>query len=352
MNFGIWNAAAGPWRELQERYGISSEIWFPANPANASLPEGLEAVELESVKTDELPLLIQKRNLSIENTLVMTHGAWQFPTRWGKAFAAKGYRWCYVPHGMLEPWSMSQKRLKKLLYFRLFEAPAVHRANLIRAVGLPEQENLRKSLHREIVLIPNGVENRDFGDDKDYSGTIRFLFLSRLHHKKGIVPLARAWAQSSLANDQRYELLIAGPDQGEVEKVNEVLMSAEISNAKYIGPVYDKEKEELLRSSHWFVLPSQSEGFPTSVLEAMQYGLFPVISEGCNFPEAIEQGMAVLTGISEKMITETLEQCKALSAENLGKKSLEVRSFVRSSYSLDRIAEEISEALGVIKNKN
>ncbi|MFZ5940781.1 MAG: glycosyltransferase [Bacteroidota bacterium] len=350
LNYGIWNAAAGPWRELEAR-GIASEIWYPADERNAALPEGLPGFELPSLQLPEVQKWINRRQLSPESTLIVTHGAWQYPTRWGREFARLGFQWWYVPHGMLEAWSMNQKKFKKLLYFQLAERPAVKHASLIRAVGSPEQARLRRMFSRDITLIPNGINKAEALCEKSFDGPVRFLFLSRMHHKKGLVPLVGAWLSSSLAGDPGFELLLAGPDQGEGEKVRQMLDGSEVRNVTLSGAVYGEDKDRLLAASHWFVLPSQSEGFPTSVLEAMQYGVIPVISEGCNFPEAIEAGMAIRTGISAEEIRPVLEECSRMNREEILERSRKVQSFVTEHYSLEVIARRIAEELERLRKK-
>jgi len=340
LNFGIWNAAAGPWREL-EKEGITSEIWYPASEGNAVLPDGLTGFELPSRALSQVSKWIHIRNMDPGTTLIMTHGSWQYPTRWGKELASLGFQWWAVPHGMLEAWSMNQKKLKKLVYFLLVERPALRQATRIRAVGSPERERLKKLLKRDVILIPNGIAGPVERKDMVFTGKIIYLFLSRLHHKKGVVPLVNAWLDSSLAADPESVLIVAGPDQGEEAKIKQILKERGSSNIRLTGPVYGEDKEHLLSSSHWFILPSQSEGFPTSVLEAMQYGLIPVISAGCNFPEAFESEMAIKTGITTGDIKLTLERCREVSPVILKEMSHRVRTFVEDRYSLKIIAARI-----------
>jgi len=273
----------------------------------------------------------------------MTHGCWQYPTRWGHHLAGLGYRWWYTPHGMLEPWSMQQKRLKKLVYFNLFEKSLIKKADIIRAVGKPEQQNLNRLLGREIHLIPNGIPNLSHIEKKSFDGIRKYLFMARLHHKKGILPLVEAWQSSALSQRKDFELLIAGPDDGELEKLQAFLNHHPGGNIRYLGAVYGEEKKQLLELSHFFLLPSQSEGFPTSVPEAMQYGLIPVISEGCNFPEAIEAKMAIKTGTNVTEIRKSLEETLQIDAKNLDAWSKRIISFAGQNYSLSVISRMMME---------
>ncbi|HLF34050.1 MAG TPA: glycosyltransferase, partial [Cyclobacteriaceae bacterium] len=330
--------------------------------------------------------------------VVVSHGCWGWATKMGFEMQKAGFKWVGVPHGMLEPWSMRQKWLKKQLYFLLVEYPMLKKADAIVAVGRPEFENLRK-LFKNVHHIPNGIEpfkgsliqrfnaplqagpslkmstghflNAPSGStvqefkspqvkptegqridesmsqrerdayqqqsDKQINKStnkLTFLFLGRLHHKKGVVPLIKAWLSSSLNNDSRFQLIVAGPDDGELVKIKRLIgenrpksedpfqrrdfvphqddrtsdLGPPTSNILLKGPVYGSEKEKLLLSATYFLLPSQSEGFPTSILEAMTLGCIPVFSEGCNFPEALEAGLGVCVGVRVAEIIKTLEE--------------------------------------------
>ena len=345
VNFGIWNAAISPSETLWNLYNIKSECWYPADKRNGNLPVGIKGIELQSLRLEGLNQILQIEKPDSDNTLIITHGVWNYPTRWGNYLAKRGYRWWYVPHGMLEPWSMQQKWLKKQVYFNLIEKNLVKKAEVIRAVGKPEQNNLTKLFGREIVLIPNGIEADSAIREKSFALPRKYVFISRLHHKKGILPLVEAWYSSNLSDNKDFELIIAGPDDGELSKIQHLLSHHPNGNVNYAGAVYGAEKKKLLEASHFFLLPSQSEGFPTSIPEAMQYGLIPFFSEGCNFPEAFEAGVAIKTGIEVNEIRESLESSLKYDEKSLIIWSKKISQFVREKYSLPVIAGLIKERI-------
>lgn len=341
VNFGIWNAAMATAPQLRARYGVESEMWHPPLQGDdMAACNGYERRILAPVSRSGFRATLRQAQLSPKETIIVTHGCWRFPTRWGGWFRRQGFRWVYVPHGMLEPWSRQQKALKKRIYFPLFERPCARQADVIRAVGGPEKANLDQLFnnHSHRVLIPNGVDRLPVSILKEKpSDQHPFLFLSRLHYKKGILPLLRGWLASALNNRPGYVLKIAGPDQGEGAALRELLTKTD--NVQYLGAVYGAEKEALLRESHYFVLPSFSEGFPTSVLEAANYGLIPLISEGCNFPELLERNLALRLEPDPIQIRGALEGVLAMDAGALERLRKEVKAFVDSHYDLEIIAE-------------
>ena len=265
---------------------------------------------------------------------MVSHGCWQFPPL-GHALHKMDYKWLMVPTACWNL-SMQQKRLKVALLF-LVERRLLAKANVIRAVG---SQNLTtsKMLSTKVVLIPNGIPPLNQPLSEKPTSPRHFLFMARLHHKKGLLPMVQAWLKSSLANNNLYLLTIAGPDDGELPALKALLASSGATNIQYVGAVYGEDKEVLLQRSHFYLLPSFSEGFPTSLLEAMQYGLIPLMTPGCNFPEALEAELAIAITPETATILKGLNQAAELSGDlnNWGQKAA---AFVNQHYNLNHIAE-------------
>lgn len=336
VNFGIWHAAIATSEALHQKFG--TESWLVA-PESA---EGIDENQFPFIRVLRFPGGTTKpesilNQFNRAETLVVTHGAWQYPTRWGAAAKAMGFHWVYTPHGMLEPWSMGQKWWKKKLYFALVENRLAQKADLVRAVGAPECLNLKKKFPK-VEHIANGIYPTDIlHTDKDVS-KIRFLYLARLHHKKGVIPLAEAWLKSEPGKSAHHELLIAGTDDGEKEALELLIRDSGSKNMKFLGPQFGAKKRELLEKAHFYVLPSHSEGFPTSVVEAMGAGLIPIITTGCNFPEAIENGQALVTTPEPGDILQALNKAFNMSVDDIRQRSDGVRKFAEQGYLWNQIA--------------
>ena len=340
INYGIWDAAISTARYLELNHGVESHLWFPTAKNRPDLPH-LKTKGIDILTSQNIHTILLENNFKPDNTIIATHGCWQYPTRLGYNLHLKGYKWVMTPHGMLEPWSMKQKWLKKRVYFHLVEYFMMKRADAIRAVGTPEQENLSKLKRVTLVLIPNGIHPSNITTQETrIMKPLRYLFMARLHHKKGILPLLQAWQASSLANNPNHQLTIAGPDDGELKAINAILNDGKISNARYVGAVYNEEKKALLAESHFYLLPSFGEGFPTSLLEAMQNGLVPIITKGCNFPEAINEGLAIEVIPEKSSIIKGLEKSSQLTGNQWLSWSNRAANYVNTRYNLEIIANQ------------
>jgi glycosyltransferase involved in cell wall biosynthesis len=334
VNHGIWHAAIVN-ANLLQHHGYKVELWFPESSVN--IPEGVEAVSLNDTKIETLKRLVKERQLDPAIHIIITHGLWQFPTRWGHYLKSLGFKWIYVPQGMLEPWPLRQKWLKKKIYFAIAERRMASKADLIRAVSKPELGNLRKFFPGSpIEFIPNGVQVPiTFSVPEKQTGITNYLFLSRLHHKKNILALAEAWLNSSLNDRKETMLLIAGPDQGELEKLQVLVKGS--SNIRYLGTVSGKDKIELFHKASFFVLPSFSEGLPSALLESMGSGLIPIISPGCNLPEVFTNGLGIEISTDVDSIKRGLEKSSELGKEECDQLSRENFQFIQKFFSVEAI---------------
>jgi len=337
VNYGIWHAAIASSEALFKNHGVKSILVAPDSDFKFD-GDKFPFIQVERVSNlGKEGAKIFLKQFDPSQTVVASHGAWQFPTRWGKWAKDLGFTWIYTPHGMLEPWSMSQKKIKKWLYFNLIESRLVQNADFIRAVGKPEAENLKRSF-KNVKLIPNGVYPSDISPIEKPKKPIQILYLARLHSKKGVVPLLHGWKASALDKNSNYLLTIAGTDDGEEQKVKSFLIENKGINARFIGPQFGEEKTDLLSKSHFYILPSLSEGFPTSVVESMAAGMVPIITKGCNFPEALENGLAIETSQTIEDICQTLNTLLSISEVERIEMAIKAQDFIQQNYVWDKIA--------------
>lgn len=338
VNFGIWHAAIATSTALFEDYGCKTILVSPESPL--PFPEKnfpfVEWKPLKSFGKSDARKFFSQFNKN--ETVIVSHGCWRFPTRWGSWGKNWGFKWMYVPHGMLEEWSLKQKWLKKKIYFHLIEQGLAKKAHWVRAVGSPEAQHLKKYFPN-VYLIPNGIYASDFlVRERPYEKIIVF-FLARLHFKKGLMPMVMAWQNSKLWKNPTYELVIGGTDDGEKGRLEAFLAQHPNTNIRFIGPTFGEEKRVWMQSAHYYILPSLSEGFPTSVLEAMAAGMLCMITPGCNFPEAIENKMVIKTQPDVESIKSTFNSLTEISENQRLEWVNEAGEWLRKRYLWSQISK-------------
>ena len=187
----------------------------------------------------------------------------------------KKKRFIITPMGALEPWSLSQKNLKKRIALLVYQKKILRLADVVHCTSIDEEKNI-KLIDENIntKIIPHSAtglnyEKREMRkDDK-----IKFLFFSRIHKKKGLDLLIQSWKELRPKN---CELNIYGPD-GDGTKLklqNEVIKSNLTNQIIFHEPVFKlKEKNEIYKKHDISILFSRNENFSYTILESLQHSL-------------------------------------------------------------------------------
>ena len=119
-----------------------------------------------------------------------------------------------------------------------------------------------------IENIPNPVRLNITTDFiKDPSPQV-ITFLARIDEQKGANVFGKAIA-SLLQSRSDFEVQIAGDGPYRVELLEDLKEGMSSNRVKYLGFVSEEEKKEALLRSHIYVLPTEFEVLPISILEAM-----------------------------------------------------------------------------------
>jgi glycosyltransferase involved in cell wall biosynthesis len=208
----------------------------------------------------------------------------------GRAARCAGVPYVVSPRGSLQPWSLAQKRWKKVPYWALFEKRHLERAARLHATAEIEEQQIHIAVPRARVFVaPNGADAPE-GIAFERQAR-RIVFLGRIHPKKGFDVLIPALAELARTNPD-VVTIVAGPDDvGEWSHVEARLGDARPRpDVRWIGPVDGAAKWELLTSARVFVLPSHSENFGQAVIEALASGTPVVVSRGCPWRSVQERG--------------------------------------------------------------
>jgi poly(glycerol-phosphate) alpha-glucosyltransferase len=206
--------------------------------------------------------------------------------------------------GMLDKWILNNNAWKKKLVGSLYEKEYLRNAACLNALALPEYEAMRAfGCQNPIAVIPNGVNlpaetwPTDVNIPEWKTGDNRkvMLFLSRLHPKKGIENLMKAWGALGLHKGE-WKLAIAGESKESSYLQNLISLRTTLkleNDIFFIGPQFHKEKDVCFRCADAFILPSFSEGLPMAILEAWSYRLPVIMTTACNVPEGFENNAAL-----------------------------------------------------------
>jgi glycosyltransferase involved in cell wall biosynthesis len=368
--------------------------------------------------------------LSSQGNLVMSHGLWRYTSKATHAWHKKtGLPYIVNPHGMLDPWAIMNSRWKKRIASFLFEDAHLRDAACIRALCESEAQSIRAyGLRNPICVIPNGIDlpvlqdhetrgqKTEDGGRRTEDGVQKFmvrgqwsvvsspvvaqpvvgglkadgrkvlLYLGRIHPKKGLVNLLKAWKQVSGqwsvvgGHESEWLLALAGWDEGgheaelkrlaseleipwaDVRGKTEILKTEMLKGENtqsqepgayfsvsesqrfsvlFLGPQFGEAKAACYRQSDAFILPSFSEGLPMTVLEAWSYGKPVLMTPECHLPEGFATEAAVRIGTDVGSVAQALEDLLRTSPCVLRAMGEKGRGLVATRFAWPGIGQEM-----------
>jgi poly(glycerol-phosphate) alpha-glucosyltransferase len=282
-----------------------------------------------------------------ELDVLSVHGLWKYCSvgshRWHRQ---AGRPYVVHPHGMLESWAVRNAMWKKRVAALVYENQHLREAACLRALSEAEAQSIRSyGLHNPICVIPNGVDLPDLNESNPKTQSANqktLLYLGRLHPKKNISNLIRAWNEtfhSQRGSDDRWVLAIAGWDQGGYE--NELKRLAMDTSVVFLGPQFGADKSARYRNCDAFILPSLSEGLPIAVLEAWSHAKPVLMSPECNLPEGFEADAALQIGTTPEEIAAGLKQLVEMTDGDRTTMGARGRDLVTENFSWPRIGEQM-----------
>lgn len=222
------------------------------------------------------------------------------------------------------------------------EKTAAKYANAIIVLSPEMQRYFKQTYNRETFYIPNGVDKADRQKSKIIKekygllGDDYLLFLARIVPEKGLHYLIEAYRKSGCTK----KLVIAGGSSHSDGYFEEIRRACEGNpNIIFTGFVQGRELEELYSNCYLYILPSDIEGMPISLLEAMSYGAQCLVS-----------GIAENTGVAgeyaavfeKSNVDDLTKKLCSLTAEDFcfAHTKQEIAEYITEKYQWDEIVEE------------
>jgi glycosyltransferase involved in cell wall biosynthesis len=248
------------------------------------------------------------------------------------------------PRGMLSGWALRHKGWKKKLAWNLYQRRDIATAQVLHATSAAEAEEFRAlGLKQSIAVIPNGVElPPPAAPFPQNQGRRTVLYLSRLHPKKGLVEMVRAWAAVKPAG---WRAVIAGGDEeGYRVQIEDLVRSLGLEkDIEFAGAVSDESKWGYYRQADVFILPSHSENFGIVVAEALACGLPVIATRGTPWEDLLTHRCGWWCGGSVEQLAATLREATSATDESRRGMGLRGRSLVKDKYAWAGIAARMME---------
>lgn len=227
-------------------------------------------------------------------------------------------------------------------FIRQGEKNAVKYADAIIVLSKGVQDYFRNTYGRETCFIPNGVNrpevrNADMITDKfGLTKDSYILFLGRLVPEKGIRYLIESFKE--VKTDKK--LVIAGGSSDTVSFMKELKELAKNDDRIiFTGFVQGQMLDELYSNAYIYTLPSDLEGMPLSLLEAMSYGNCCLVSDIAECVEVVEDKALIFEKSNVNDLREKLQMaCENL--EKVEKYKKQAADFICEKYNWDTVVRE------------
>ena len=252
------------------------------------------------------------------------------------------------PHGMLDPWSLSQGRLKKRLYLAVRLKRDLNAAAALAFTDESERDLAASLRLRPTTIVePLAPDLGDFIPPPEKGGLRRrlpalasrvVLFMSRLHPKKGLDLLIPAFARANLDNTC---LVLAGPCDDVYRATLEAIIAREnlIGRAHFAGMLRGRERAEALVDADVFALPSYQENFGIVVVESLAVGTPVIISDQVGIHKQVSAaGCGIVTATTIDSVAAALTRALA-DGEFRRSASAAAPAFV-ANFGRERVAQD------------
>jgi glycosyltransferase involved in cell wall biosynthesis len=231
-------------------------------------------------------------------------------------------------------------------FTKLTSKTIIKNANSVIALTEDMKRAMQAIYNRDITIVPNGIDLKEYISElpvQNVGGPIkRILFVGRLHPVKGTRYLLGA--MSIVRRDMPEAKLVLVGDGGEREHLENLTDDLKIRECvEFIGRVPHENVQNYMNQSDVFVLPSLSEGFPVTILEAMACGLPVVATRVGGIPDIVEDGINgyLVDAMDQEMIAEAL--LKLLKDEELWEEVSNNNREKSKKYRWDTVAAALEE---------
>ena len=261
----------------------------------------------------------------------------------GWAARAAGKPLVVSPRGMLAPAALNFSRIKKKAFWALLQGSVVRQAACLHATSEAEYQEIRSlGLRNPVTVISNGIDVPSWGPTENAPPTERVaLSLGRLHPKKGLDRLIRAWALVEAAHPDWRLRIIGSPERGYDGFLRALIVELGLARVTVEGPLYDDEKKTAYRQSELFLLPSLNENFGLTVAEALAASIPVISSKGAPWQRLETEGCGWWIDHGVTPLALAMEQAMAMPRDSLKAMGAQGSAWMLREFSWDRVVAEM-----------
>jgi glycosyltransferase involved in cell wall biosynthesis len=271
-------------------------------------------------------------------TAMHVHGMWRmpnvYPCRVGRRFEIPVV---FAPRGSLGPAAFLGGSKFKRIFWTAMQKPAMRQATCFHATAQSEADEIRShGFTQPIAIIPNGIDIPAVLPKVDKTPRTA-ICLGRIHPKKAIDVLLKAWKRVEQENDS-WHLRIVGPDDGgHLPGLRALASELGLQRVRFEGPLDGEDRLRAYAQASLFVMPTWNENFGLTVAESLAARTPALVSKGAPWSaldgercgwwidcgvESFEAGLMRAIACSDDELAAMGERGRAWIAEEFGWKAV------------------------------
>ena len=291
-----------------------------------------------------------RQALVVDRFSIMHHHALWLPSL-GYAYRGARNSGCPLiisPRGMLAPYARARSRCKKWLATRLLHPGAFQGAAAWHATSEAEFRDIREAGFRQpILLSPNGVTQPTWDDERDREAWLHrfpnlrgkrlWLFYSRWHSIKGLMPLLDVWSEIHSRHPD-WHLLVCGVAE-EFTLPQVVARVAKLGLTERVTVADSRGLAKPYRLAELYALPTRSESFGLTIGESLASGVPVITTTEAPWEQVNERGCGVC--VPFKQFSERLDALLSWDTQRLQAMGDIGRDWIATNYSWEQRAAEM-----------
>ncbi|WP_394333340.1 glycosyltransferase [Arenibacter palladensis] len=361
-----------------ERLGIENEVVCLDNPTEDYLGQDPfvinaigESITPWGYNRNLIPWLMSNFN---RFDAIIVHGLWLYhghaaikailAFRKTNSTSPKVYA---MPHGMLDPYfqKAKERRFKALrneLYWKLIEKRLVNQVDGVLFTCEEELLLARTTFGnykpKREINVGYGIQpppvykvamRKAFAQTvPQWNGKPYFIFLSRIHQKKGVDLLIKAYIKVEKELGSLPQLIIAGPGlENDYGKEMQALASAS-QNIMFPGMLSGDAKWGAFYESEAFVLPSHQENFGIAVVEALACAKPVLISDKVNiWREIVNENGGLVKNDTENETYQILKQWVLLGEDKQSEMANAAQGVYKNYFTIGQAALQFKNGINL-----
>lgn len=320
---------------------LENTALFNFGDINLSKEESITLLNKENdfnFDLDTLPTPFNKPDIVVFHGIYSTHYI-----SVAKLLTKKNIPYVVFPHGSLTKQATNSKWLKKKIAHLLWFNTFIKNASAIQYLTDFEKQN--SPCNVPSFVLPNGIKVKEYSHVPKFCDSgIRMVFIGRknIYHKGLDVLLLACKRIAEQLKESNVKIELYGPDNDGSNKVERLIKDYKLQDIVYnFGPVYGKEKKQILQTADLFLLPSRFEGHSVGLLEAMAEGVPVLVTPGTgNTSEVLENKCGWAANFNEVDLSRTLTQIIS-EVDRFPEYSRNAYDYVKNTYSWDLIGNKM-----------